>query len=69
MLLLRYYLHWRWLGEKKQLSQIAYFVAIIDWYSRYVLSWRRIEYAGGGILCLEALNEGHSLQAGNLQTD
>jgi putative transposase len=33
-----------------------YLTAVIDWYSRYVLSWRLSNTLGGGF-CLEALDE------------
>jgi len=34
----------------------AYLVAVIDWYSRYVLSWR-LSYSMDTSFCVEALNE------------
>ena len=40
----------------------AYLVAVIDWYSRYVLSWR-LSYSMDTSFCVEALNEALILTA------
>jgi len=46
----------------------AYLVAIIDWYSRRVLSWR-ISNSMEAVFCVDCLEEAlrHARQAGNLQ--
>ena len=46
--------------------RFMYLTAVIDWYSRYVLSWR-LSNTLEGRFCLEALDEALRGPAGDLQ--